>query len=83
MYQYSTARTNLISAAGTRFVWREAGAEHEGIPVVCFSYLMSTMDDWDPAVIDGLACRFHVYLFDNRSVGRSEGQTPSSIEEMA
>ena len=43
MYQYSTARTNLISAAGTRFVWREAGAEHEGIPVVCFSYLMSTM----------------------------------------
>lgn len=45
MYQYSTARTNLISAAGTRFVWREAGAEHEGIPVVCFSYLMSTMDD--------------------------------------
>ena len=55
MYQYSTARTNLISAAGTRFVWREAGAEHRGIPVVCFSYLMSTMDDWDPAVIDGLA----------------------------
>lgn len=83
MYQYSTARTNLISAAGTRFVWREAGAEHEGIPVVCFSYLMSTMDDWDPAVIDGLSRRFHVYLFDNRGVGRSEGQTPSSIEEMA
>ena len=50
---------------------------------MCFSYLMSTMDDWDPAVIDGLSRRFHVYLFDNRGVGRSEGQTPSSIEEMA
>ncbi|MDO4267364.1 MAG: alpha/beta hydrolase [Eubacteriales bacterium] len=82
MYQYSTAKTNIIPAAGTRFAWRGLG-DAPGTPIVFFSYLMSSMDDWDPAIADGLAAHFRIFLFDNRGVGRSEGKTPSTIQEMA
>ena len=41
------------------------------------------LDDWDPAVIDGLARERRVIIFDNRGVGRSQGKTPDSVEAMA
>lgn len=82
MYQTSVAKTNVISIDQDRFVWRRIGTA-PGTPLVLFNYMMGCMDDWDPALIDLLAKRFSVYLFDNRGVGRSEGKTPASIPQMA
>jgi pimeloyl-ACP methyl ester carboxylesterase len=41
------------------------------------------MDDWDPAITNGLAAKYKVILFDNQGVGASTGQTPATIGEMA
>jgi pimeloyl-ACP methyl ester carboxylesterase len=41
------------------------------------------LDDWDPKVVDGLAAKHHVIVFDNRGVGGSGGSTPKTVEEMA
>src|SRR5258708_31778263 len=41
------------------------------------------MDDWDPAVVNGLAKDRPVVLFDNAGIARSGGETPDNIAEMA
>jgi pimeloyl-ACP methyl ester carboxylesterase len=41
------------------------------------------LDDWDPKLLDGIAKRHHVVIFDNRGVGSSGGQTPASVADMA
>jgi pimeloyl-ACP methyl ester carboxylesterase len=41
------------------------------------------LEDWDPRIVDGLAAKHHVIVFDNRGVGGSGGSTPKTVEEMA
>jgi pimeloyl-ACP methyl ester carboxylesterase len=38
------------------------------------------MDDWDPKVTNGLAAEHDVILFDYPGIGRSSGETPSTVE---
>jgi len=52
-------------------------------PLILLSPLGSTLDDWDPAIIDGLATTSTVIVFDNKGVGSSTGKTPASIAAMA
>ncbi|KAF1299425.1 alpha/beta hydrolase [Enterococcus sp. JM4C] len=68
--------------AGRSFVYRELG-QTTGIPLVLFTHLSATLDNWDPTVIDGLARNFHVIAFDGQGVGLSGGKTPKTIKEMA
>ena len=77
-----TAATQLIDVNGTSFAYREFGAPSP-IPVVFLHHLTATLDDWDPAILDGLAKTRHVIIFDNRGVGRSGGVTPDSVAAMA
>jgi pimeloyl-ACP methyl ester carboxylesterase len=67
---------------GTNFVFREIGKKG-GVPVVFLHHLTAVLDDWDPRVVDGLAAKHHVIVFDNRGVGGSGGSTPKTVEEMA
>ncbi len=41
------------------------------------------MDNWDPAVTNGLAKSHHVILFNNKGVSTSSSKTPDSVSEMA
>jgi pimeloyl-ACP methyl ester carboxylesterase len=79
---FSTAPTETIEVEGTPFVYRQAG-EKGGVPVILLHHLTAVLDDWDPALVDGLAASHHVIAFDNRGVGGSGGTTPNSVEEMA
>jgi hypothetical protein len=36
-------------------------------------HLTAVLDDWDPRIVDGLAAKHHVIVFDNRGVGGSGG----------
>lgn len=76
-----TAATQLIDVNGTSFAYREFGAP-SSIPLVFLHHLTATLDDWDPAVLDGIAETRHVIIFDNRGVGRSGGVTPDSVAAM-
>src|ERR1700719_1518860 len=79
---FENAVTKSIDVNGTNFVFREIGKEG-GVPVVLLHHLTAVLDDWDPRVVDGLAAKHHVIVFDNRGVGGSGGSTPKTVEEMA
>lgn len=54
-----------------------------GVPLLLTSRFRGTLDDWDPALIDLLAEKRTVIMFDSAGIGRSEGEVPTSIAGMA
>jgi pimeloyl-ACP methyl ester carboxylesterase len=79
---FQSAATRSIKVKDTNLAYRELGLR-DGVPVVFLHHLTAVLDDWDPRLLDGIARRHHVVLFDNRGVGGSEGQTPASVADMA
>ena len=77
-----TAPTQSVDVDGTSFAYREFG-DTSTTPLVFLQHLTGTLDDWDPAILDGLAATRHVVVFDNRGVGRSGGVTPDNVDAMA
>ncbi|MFF3950182.1 alpha/beta fold hydrolase [Streptomyces sp. NPDC001902] len=78
----TSAPTKTVDVAGTPFAYREVGT-HEGVPLVLLHHVTAVLDDWDPAVVDGLAAERRVILVDLRGIGRSGGTTPDTFEAMA
>lgn len=81
--RWADVPTQTLSAGGVDFAYRELGKQHGGTPVVFLNHLAAVLDNWDPRVVDGLAARHHVIVFDNRGVGASTGAPAHSIEQMA
>lgn len=79
---HQNAKTQFVDVKGASFAYRVIGRE-SGTPIVLFPGLGGSMDDWDPAVIDGLAQKNKVIIFDNKGVAASKGTTPSDIQLMA
>src|SRR6185312_13193393 len=79
---FANATTKAVDVNGTTFVFREIGKKG-GVPLVFLHHLTAVLDDWDPRLVDGLAAKHHVIVFDNRGVGGSGGTTPKTVEEMA
>jgi len=77
-----TVVTSYVEVDGVKFAYRRFGKKKE-LPLVCTNYLTGTMDNWDPAVIDGFAKDREVIVFDNAGVAASEGKTPDTIAAMA
>ena len=68
--RYEHAPTETIDIAGTRFAYRQLGAD-TGVPVFFLNHLAAVLDNWDPRVVDGIAAKHRVIAFDNRGVGAS------------
>jgi pimeloyl-ACP methyl ester carboxylesterase len=79
---YKRAPTQTITTGGVTYAYRELGPK-TGIPVVLFTHLAATLDNWDPRVVDPIARQHHVIAFDNRGVGASTGTVPDTVESMA
>jgi len=79
---YRDAPTTTVDVGGTPFAYRQVGPDG-GVPLVVLHHLTAVLDDWDPAVIDGLAAERRVIAFDNRGIGGSGGVTPDNVEAMA
>lgn len=79
---HQTAATQFITGGGTKFAYRVLG-DKGGIPLVMVSALGNSMDDWDPALTNGLARQYKVIIFDIQGVGTSGGVTPDNIADMA
>jgi len=82
-YQWTTVPTQFISADGVSFAYREYGQQNGGTPVIFLNHLAAVLDNRDPRIIDGIAAKHHVVIFDNRGVGASTGEPAKSIEQMA
>ena len=79
---HRNAETKFIEVNGTKYAYRKIG-KTSGVPLILLQHFTGTLDNWDPAVTNGLAKHFQVILLDNKGIGSSEGQTPVTIEEMA
>jgi pimeloyl-ACP methyl ester carboxylesterase len=47
------------------------------------NYFAANMDHWDPRITNGLAAEHDVILVDYPGIGRSSGQTPSTVAALA
>lgn len=79
---YALAPTRTVTVGRTTHAYRELGPVG-GVPVVFFTHLAATLDDWDPRLVDAVAATRHVITFDNTGVGASSGRVPGTIEEAA
>jgi pimeloyl-ACP methyl ester carboxylesterase len=76
------APTKSIDVGGSKFVYRDLGTD-TGVPVIFLNHLAAELDRWDPRVVDGIAARRRVIVFDNRGIRASEGSTPNTVAAMA
>lgn len=51
--------------------------------MIFLNHLEAVLDNWDPRVVDGIAAKHRVIVFDNRGIGASEGATPDTVAAMA
>ena len=78
----TNARTQTLQANGHSYAYRRFG-NGSGLPLLFFQHFTGTLDNWDPAVTDPLASGREVILFDNAGLGRSTGEVPHTVAEMA
>ena len=76
-HTHQTAPTQFVDGAGIRFAYRRFG-KNQGVPLVFFQHFTGNMDNWDPAVTDGLARDREVILFNNAGISSSGGETPNT-----
>ncbi|MBB5635087.1 pimeloyl-ACP methyl ester carboxylesterase [Pedobacter cryoconitis] len=79
---HQISKTRFIDADGTHYAYRILG-DKSGMPLIMLQGSFFNMDEWDPAITNGLAAHFKVILFDNKGVGATNGQTPDNIPAMA
>src|ERR1700730_15828869 len=79
---HQTAVTRFINVGKTSFAYRVLG-DNSGIPLVMIAALGFSMDDWDPAITNGLAQSNKVILVDIEGAASSGGTTPDNIADMA
>jgi pimeloyl-ACP methyl ester carboxylesterase len=81
-YTAVTAPTQFVEANGIRFAYRRWG-KRSGLPLVFSNHLNGNLDNWDPAVLDGLANEREVIIFNNAGVASSTGEVPTTFAGMA
>jgi pimeloyl-ACP methyl ester carboxylesterase len=82
---FASADLQEIQASnGITYAFRRVGPPSPGgIPIVLLQHFRGNIDNWDPALVDGLAAGRDVIAFDNTGIGATTGTTPDSVEQMA
>lgn len=80
-YTAITVPTQFVEANGIRFAYRRFGKKGN-LPLVFNQHFTGNLDNWDPAVLDGLAKEREVIIFNNAGVASSSGEVPSNFEDM-
>jgi pimeloyl-ACP methyl ester carboxylesterase len=71
-----------VHVGGVRFAYRRFG-NPTGTPLVFLQHFRGSMDNWDPALLNGFAQERTVITFDNAGVGFSSGEVPDTVAAMA
>ncbi len=77
-----TTLTRFVSAGEVRFAYRRFG-NPSATPLVFLQHFRGSMDNWDPALLNGFAKERTVITFDNTGVGFSSGEVPDNVAAMA
>ena len=78
----TTAPTQFLQVSNEAYAYRRLGSG-PGLPLLFLQHFTGTLDNWDPAVTDPLACGREVILFESAGLGRSTGKVPDTIAGMA
>ena len=81
-YTATTVPTQFVETNGLRFAYRRWG-KRSGLPLVFNQHFTGNLDNWDPAVLDGLAKEREVIIFNNAGVASSTGEVPTTFAGMA
>lgn len=76
------AANQSITVNGIPFAYRDIGPTTD-VPLVLFNHWGAVLDNFDPAIIDGLAQTRRVIATDYRGIGGSGGTAPLTVGEMA
>lgn len=79
---FINATNQTITVNGIPFAYRDTGPA-TGVPLVLFNHWGAVLDNFDPAIIDGLAQTRRVITTDYRGIGGSGGSAPLTVGEMA
>ncbi|MBB2903370.1 pimeloyl-ACP methyl ester carboxylesterase [Kineococcus radiotolerans] len=83
-YRRFGAGTDTSSSTATASEAASAAGSTTGQPpLVLLQRFRGTINHWDPAFLDALATQREVIVFDNRGIGFTSGQTPTTFAEMA
>lgn len=78
-----TAKTQYINASnGINFAYRILG-HPDGIPLFMEIHFRGNMDYWDPLLVDNIAAKRPVIIFDHPGVGHTEGNVRTTYEDWA
>src|SRR6201996_7342854 len=77
-----SAPTRFVEANGIRFGYRRFGKKGK-LPLVFNQHFTGNLDNWDPAVLDGLAAEREVIIFNNAGIASSTGDVPATFAGMA
>ncbi|MDB5141853.1 MAG: hypothetical protein JWQ66_566 [Mucilaginibacter sp.] len=75
-----SAPIKFIQVDGLKIAYKAIG---KGKPVIFLARFRGTLNDWDPAFVDGVAKKYQVILFDAPGVGLSSGVVPTSVTKWA
>ena len=79
---YAGASTRRVTAGNAiEYAYRDTG--DSAVPLVLLQHFRGNLDNWDTALIDGLAAERRVITFDNVGVAATTGRTPNTVEAMA
>lgn len=76
-----TVPTQFVEANGVRFAYRRWGKQNV-LPLVFNQHFTGNLDNWDPAVLDGLAKQREIIIFNNAGVASSTGEVPTTFAGM-
>jgi pimeloyl-ACP methyl ester carboxylesterase len=79
---YTETETQHVTVGDSKFAVRVLGQTH-GTPLVLLNHWGANLDNFDPAIVDGLAAHRPVYALNYRGIGASEGNVRTSVADMA
>ena len=77
-----TTPTRFVHVREVRLAYRRFG-NPAGTPLILLQHFRGSMDNWDPALLNGFAKDRTVITFDNAGVGFSSGEVPDNVAAMA
>lgn len=82
MVTQQTAVTQFVDTSGVRYAYRTLGPSFS-TPLLIHIHFRTSMDFWDPTLIDTLTARRPVVIFDSAGVGKSSSEIPPTYQGWA
>jgi len=77
-----TTPTRFVRGGDVRFAYRRFG-KLSPTPLLLLQHFRGSLDNWDPALLNGFAKDRTVITFDNAGIGFSTGEVPDNVADMA